>query len=766
MPLVLIIIICIVIVIIIVIIISRLGRLKPYVPPKPVITPGTTSTSDMFMKDYKVPVPWVYYKRNKDGTFVLDSKGNKILDPILRNGPLTACQTYTYISQDQYRPGFPLLRELENCVTTADTSGSICVSQPLSVSQTCIDVDQISAQQVIHDCNGVSGPILKASGKCLGVDGTQYSKDQSETYWVDCLGDGAGFVPVAKQCPGNIGLVTLGGTFGITGLPGTPPPFFSTAKCVAVTSYNEIDKTSTVELKTCDLREQDNHGYPTQLFRIELARFEKGKYIPDDKAGTFARFTHRESGGWLSPEIGSFRFIDDPIIGHPMLGNPLKIYVPPFLMPTELVTIVNNVPVITTVTPLPPLSGKNNGYWWFLAPASSDPTQQYNSFQYFAFIPDPTQIGPLAYDGAFTYLFSLYPSISSSSNAVTALYDTLSHLSDDFRTTLNRNPNPIDPSAQTTRAFGLFETGVNSISADILTYTYEPPIATSILDPALRSQIKTLQSLINLVQDISIMFQVITSGYSHNTGEYNLKVSFDSGRVKTLSDISQLSSLIGTIPHSTDIILDLTILKTEATDLFNYISSVDMHGGGWIKRTYIKFIDIAGTMFDILTKINTLISGLVTSTSSDTILALTQFKIGVYKSLVYIMYLLYNLLFTSGVHVDNPSTITTMVTKINDVSAAFDAVLSVRSAILNKKTNPQLIWSMFRSSKLFIMHNNNGIPTIDNFKIYDSTLPVSKYTLPANSTEVNARIDQANYLDYPIIELMITNPLLSQFPSS
>lgn len=68
---------------------------------------------------------------------------------------------------------------------------------------TCLDVDQIIAQQLQHSCTGPLGVVDNSLAKCVTLDGTILSVEETETYYSNVLCENK------SQCAGQLSLVSL-----------------------------------------------------------------------------------------------------------------------------------------------------------------------------------------------------------------------------------------------------------------------------------------------------------------------------------------------------------------------------------------------------------------------------------------------------------------------------------------------------------------------------------------------------------------------------
>ena len=363
----LIVVILIIIIIIVVVVIYFLKGFKAYSPPPPNILE--------MQKTFETSAPWVVFQRDSNNNLIPDGSGGfkitnestKLIFPSISE----LCKVYTFKPTGQYVPGFPLIRNLSNC-----TVGNInCVAVPSYAPNVCVDEDQMCVQLLEHDCLGDPGLILRTSGKCIKSDGSLANQYDSEQFWTDVFGKGTGVVDTKSVCNGNIGLIAFGVNFTI----GAPDPLLN-ARCLAVSNFTyDPNLTSnnltshTFSSQSCNMTTLDNIGLSSQIFRLERAKFEKGKYIIDD-SGSYLRITHRATGYHVGP---SFTGND---ITQPIINAILKLSPPLSKLPLPKNSLVD-------------------GFWWYMLPALSDPnyipgtsTVFLNSFQYLAYLPDPSVI--------------------------------------------------------------------------------------------------------------------------------------------------------------------------------------------------------------------------------------------------------------------------------------------------------------------------------------------------------------------------------------
>jgi hypothetical protein len=151
----------------------------------------------------------------------------------------------------------------------------------LLVNQTCIDTDQVIAQQVQHSCTGPAGVLDNSSVRCITLGGKTVGFGEIENYYDNVL------CPVISQCPGQLSLVSL----NYHGLGETD------MYCINKTHGGS----GLATMAPCDPSNED------QLFRI--TRVNPGQnpdsLPPGSQNGLLAQMYDRDTGQCLVPYDGS-----------------------------------------------------------------------------------------------------------------------------------------------------------------------------------------------------------------------------------------------------------------------------------------------------------------------------------------------------------------------------------------------------------------------------------------------------------------------------
>jgi hypothetical protein len=157
---------------------------------------------------------------------------------------------------------------------------------PLSITQSCIDVDQLYATKAFHTCTGTENGF----NNCIGLNGDKYTYGENEIFYTNSICDQNGNCdPVLNYCAGNIGLIALNFY--------TPTPTGSGLTCAS------CDISGDCSVQYCDPSNQD------QLFRI--SRFVTPNQTEDEvkpgqaSTGLFGNIYHRETGLYLNADFSS-----------------------------------------------------------------------------------------------------------------------------------------------------------------------------------------------------------------------------------------------------------------------------------------------------------------------------------------------------------------------------------------------------------------------------------------------------------------------------
>jgi hypothetical protein len=266
------------------------------------------------------------------------------------------CQLFTFQGSEGMYPNV-------NYASLNNSSGIASVI-PYSYTPTCVDTDQLFAQQVTHKCNTSTGPI--GGTGCRKNDGTIASAGDTETYYRNC---GTGKQSSSKPnpvCSGQLMNVVL--NYIPTKQTGSN---FSSSMCLSVPTNvtEETDANGTkiyagaVDASVC------NVGDIQQFLTVERFSIKKGAVVPDSQ-GKFARIAHRFSGSCLAP------YIPPDINGKYKLSN-----------------VVSGTPAGLTLVDC--TIDARSGVWWFLAEEASGPDpnnalKRNYAAQQILFVPDPS----------------------------------------------------------------------------------------------------------------------------------------------------------------------------------------------------------------------------------------------------------------------------------------------------------------------------------------------------------------------------------------
>lgn len=193
------------------------------------------------------------------------------------------CSLYTFPGQMQGSfavPGEPTLNfDVLNSLT------------PNPVLPSCVDVDQIAAQQVTHTCNftvlGVTG--ASAVSWCYETDGTLASPGTTETFYQNCGNDGSSSnIPA---CAGELALVSLNYTQTTPGMTCPQGVFPQTSFCIQGTGGTSL------ALAQCDISNEN------QLFRV--VRSNPGNPDPNlqSNSGILAQLFDRNNNLCIVPGV-------------------------------------------------------------------------------------------------------------------------------------------------------------------------------------------------------------------------------------------------------------------------------------------------------------------------------------------------------------------------------------------------------------------------------------------------------------------------------
>lgn len=230
-----------------------------------------------FLNKYESPSPNIDEMKN---SYNIKSPWGQTV-PV--DGTYGTCSTYTFVSNNILIPPTFNMNDIETCEID-----NTCFRSETSA---CIDTDQISAKKVKHMCTGKELVDI-SSGYCLKQNGDLAVIGEEEEFFTVC--------EPTKLCPGFLSLIAFNMKqeigFGM----------FSGAVCFKSPEYirkseREYNFLTPVKQQFCNLIET-YQGFPSQIFRIERANYENGKFI-SNQFGDFYRITHRPSGYFLSPEL-------------------------------------------------------------------------------------------------------------------------------------------------------------------------------------------------------------------------------------------------------------------------------------------------------------------------------------------------------------------------------------------------------------------------------------------------------------------------------
>jgi len=304
------------------------------------------------------------------------------------------CNVYTFVSNDKYMPAIVSYSDINSC--NSGCQGLNCSCSTPTVDQTCVDVDQLFAQQVVHTCKQLNTD-LRNSGMCLQQNGQLVNPGTVETFYSVCqtsttspVSGGSGETQTTSSqnnnyCTGELSILA----FNIK-QAGLGEEIFDNAVCMSTPNYvaNNVNGKITYNNLTpmyayeCDLSATYNN-IPSQLFRIVKASYD-GANFKENQYGNYFRIVHRPTGYYVYPSFETG--FTNPIAGSLQIVKP-----------------ADSLP--------------NKGYTWFVAPPLTSPAGDLMSLTQLIYIQDvKTFPYPITWDYAINTI-SVQPSYNVSGSS-------------------------------------------------------------------------------------------------------------------------------------------------------------------------------------------------------------------------------------------------------------------------------------------------------------------------------------------------------------